>query len=471
MELLRDKTESTFAIKITRNPDCTENCIDGYELGLNETVSNIQENELLSEKFLEDTAESASSSVSSSSASEEVPLVKENSDEEKKIKFSNILIDMGLATDESFQVLVEKYYKENYDEAIGKILNDIDSEKMIDVPSGSESSASSVPEKHGPYGLRQVSGTDCFISSVIHLMKDIATYNPNNHAEKCDTITYNGLKYDAKQINELTSKLYSYIDGTNTNIERYKTSNPEEYTTAYTNLRKILNFEPGFGETTESLNVYSGILNCINNNTLTVHNLQIEDDMREHGAKSDFELDGITIKTNFKTYGDTEYLVMTRTVSINDRNLWMAIEFPKEKDGYKLIGKILHPVGHFVYVNYSDYQNPVIYNDSVVKRFKIKEENTGKIVADTNFLKNIKYPGDYSEKERDEEIKKENRYIPDYTEYLVLNEKQLTTSVLYKKIPLPPPLPPPPPRTSGGSRRKQKSKSKKTRRKYFVYNK
>ena len=125
-------------------------------------------------------------------------------------------------------------------------------------------------------------------------------------------------------------------------------------------------------------------------------------------------------------------------------------------------------------MNYSDYQNPVIYNDSVVKRFKIKDENTGKTVADKEFLKNIKYTHDYSEEERNKVIQEQKRYIPDYTEYLVLNEKQLTTSVLYKKIPLPPPLPPPPlsPHpSSGGSRRKQKSKSKKTRRKYFVYNK
>ena len=470
MYLLSNKIQSIFAIKITRKPGCTEHCIDGYELGLKETVSSVSQNELLSENFLEDTAESASSSVSSSSVSEEVPLVKENSDEEKKIKFSNILIDMGLATDESFQKLVEKYYNENYDEAIGKILNDIDSEKPIDAPSGSESSASSGPViggTHGPYGLRQVSGTDCFISSVIHLMKDITSYDPNNPpGDGCNEITYSGTSYNAKIINILTNELYKYISGTSDKIEEYKKFNPEHYKQAYTDLRKILDFKPGFGETTETINVYSEIANCIKPETLTVHNLQNENDIREHGKTSDFENDGVTIKTNFTTYRNTEYLVLNRTVKSNDRDIWMAIEFPQEKDGYSLIGKILHPPGHFVYVNYSDYENPVIYNDSVVEKFKIRDENVGKTQASTDVLRNIKYISGFNEEERDKQLETQNMYLATPTENLVNKEKQLTTSVLYKKIPTSPST-----SKGGSSRRKQKSKSKKTRRKYFVYNK
>lgn len=424
MDLLTKKTPSTFAIKITREPGCTENCIDGkYKLGLNEIVSGVSENELLSEKFLEDGQESASyTSLSEGSSS----ISSLSSDEDKKQKFSKILIEMGLATDESIKEISEKYYKENYDEAISKILNDIDSEKPIDAPSGSESSASSVSViggEHGPYGLRQVSGTDCFISSVIHLMKDITSYDPNNHVEKCDEITYNSKTYDAKNINMLTNELYKYISGTSENIETYKKSNPEHYIQAYKDLRNILGFKPGFGETTESLNVYSEIANCIKPGMLTVHNLQNEDDMREHGTKSDFENDGVTIKTDFTTYGNTEYLVLNRTVENNDRNIWMAIKFPPEKDGYRLIGKILHPPGHFVYINYSDYRNPVIYDDSIVKIFNITTLN-----------------------------------------YLFMKEEQLTTSVLYKKDSASA-------SKGGSSRRKQKSKSKKTRRKYFVYNK
>ena len=131
MDLLTKKTPSTFAIKITREPGCTENCIDGkYKLGLNEIVSGVPTvSELLSENFLEDGQESASSSASLSEGS---------STEDYSEKISYLSLDTSEINENKLEI-DEKYFEEAKQYALETIeslsssdsLSDTDFNKLL----------------------------------------------------------------------------------------------------------------------------------------------------------------------------------------------------------------------------------------------------------------------------------------------------------------------------------------------------
>ena len=496
--LLRQTDSQCFAIKITKvqKGSCvssdTKKCITSsskydYELDLDGIVSQtINSDELFNEAFFND---STSSTIASPSSSTIAPSTIAAPDASSTIAASTNASAQGNAApdtqnDEFFSKLldivefdkikdiVNKYGSEynadpkKFEEIVQKILFEMnDKEKVEKFESTSF---------HGPYGLRQESGTDCFISSAINLMKDIVEYVPSTHAgltAECDKANQEDID-NSKEINRLTGIMYTYIDGTAADIDQYSNEKTDNYSKTYQELRKLLNVPAGIGESSEILNTYSKIANCPNR-LIEITNLVSDDG---HYNKSNGEINFNVIEN----LNRSQYIIFNRTVDRNDetREQWDDLVFPTEftfdtNEKYVLVSKIFNPLGHMFYVNYNDPTTPIMYNDSVVDYFVVKSGNEAKTVFEdpsvrkqyNEFISTPENKGkDYQVLLKDFLEKNPNVFMPTPTESYVKREKKLVRSALYKKVDAATV-------NKGGSRKNQGKKQKRTKRNYYVYKK
>jgi hypothetical protein len=448
---LNPTNNKKFLVKIDKS---SGNCSTGFSIGSN--CFTIDDGftydigktglSIVNEAFLDIGSSSSSSSslapVSSSSSLAPVPNV--------LTEFYSKLIEMGIGESKASDLFTkynEKINEKNIPEIFDEIFkNDINTDTQPIAPSPIENG-------HGPNGLRQVSGTDCFISSVIHLMKDIESYDPNTHlglTEDClknsnSNSEANQKKIDnSKLINAYTYKMYNYIGGAIDDKE-YLTKTTDTYSGIYTELRALFELNPGVGEPIQCLTKYIEIANCPNE-IIQMVDLLNEDtenqNTNEIQKEADIDGDGNLTETNIGDY-TADYLILNRTVLVDttDRDAWTDIIFPTELGEYTLVGKILHPLGHYVYVSYIDPENPILYNDGDVSEFKVRDnvydEKTNKLVfpeiegewTEENYLKKSQ---EYQEQKM--KILKDNSLMePTYTESLFLRQNRLVTSCLYKK--------------------------------------
>lgn len=457
--LLSQKTPSVFAIKITKNNknNCVQEdnkkCIindmfdSAYELDLTTIVDkgDLNDNNLISEGFLNamsnETNSNALTIVDSKVASEETVASKEASaimDLIKKLEEMELL-DFYLNSDMDKAILNKESITE---EDINNLIEEIFKKKDEKVD---ETATKPKNNKHGNFGLPNI-GKVCYISSLIHLLKDIKTYKPNEN--------------DSNQINSLTAKLFK-------NIEEGKTSEYEaNYTALVTAFGKDSTKE---GDPSDILEKYE-LGNTVAKEIITAdaeNNKSIQDVFAE--------------KKNALT-ADYAIFTINRDVLNKPQSEWEKIDITSPEN-YELAGKILNPPGHFVYVNYDDQNKPILYDDSRVEEFKESSAKDGKTLFAPGIEKYDELLAEYKNISQTiyqqtgkpietiiEEYKtaektfldKNNLYKSiNYDEQRYNMQDQIVTMVLYKKKAA----------TSGGSRKNRGQQSKKTKRKYYVYRK
>jgi hypothetical protein len=452
---LNPTKNKTFLVKIEKS---SGDCSTGFLIGSNcFTINNVftydtgktASLKILNEDFLNtgSSSSSSSSTSSSSTSSTAAPVLKSD----LLTEFYSKLIEMGF-DDSKASELFTKYDKDiNEKEDVPKIFDEIfkNGENIVEKPIEPFINNNG----HGPNGLRQVSGTDCFISSAIHLMKDIESYVPREYDDiikECyqnpeQTLELNKLH----RINSSTGTMYEYIDGTTTDNE-YVNSSTELYTDLYTKLRTYLVGNPGgFGDPVDCLSQYIKIVNCekeIIQMAYLMDENTVNENTNEIQKEADIDSDGKLTENIINEY-TADYLILNRALlyDTTNRDAWTDIIFPPELGDYTLVGKILHPLGHYVYVSYIDPQNPILYNDGEVSEFKVRDgvkyyDDQHK--NEPKFIPNIKdewTDETYAEKskeyqkQKNEFLQKQNLVEPTYTESLFLRQDRLVTSCLYKK--------------------------------------
>lgn len=481
-DLLSQKTPSVFAIKITKKNknDCLQEankkCINNdmfdstYELDLTTIVDkgDLNDNNLISEGFLnamgkpsDDTNSNALTIVDSKVASEETVASKDDNKDDSKVASQETVpnkeasaMNMDLIHKLEEMELLDFYLKSDMDkkildkdpiteEDINNLIDEIFKKKDEKVD---ETAAKPKNDKHGNFGLPNI-GKVCYISSLIHLLKDIKTYKPNEN--------------DSNQINSLTAKLFK-------NIEEGKTSEYEaNYRALVTAFGKVPSKE---GDPSDILDKYD-LDNTVAKEIITAEEtMSIQDVFNE--------------KKNALTADYAIFTINRAAASTNTRSEWEEINITSPAN-YELAGKILHPPGHFVYVNYDDQNKPILYDDSRVEEFKKSSEKNGKKLFAPGIENYDKLLAEYKQISESiyqqtgksietiiEEYKKAEQAFLDknnlyksfnYDEQRYDMQDRIVTMVLYKKKTAA--------AITGGSRKNRAQKCKKTKRKYYVYRK
>lgn len=480
--LLSEKTPSVFAIKITKKNknDCRQEankkCINNdmfdstYELDLTTIVDkgDLNDNNLISEGFLnamgkpsDDTNSNALTIVDSKVASEKTVGSEEMDDSKDDSKVASQetvpneeasdrvdlihkleemeLLDFYLKSDMDKKILDKHPITE---EEINNLIEEIFKKKDEKVD---ETAAKPKNDKHGNFGLPNI-GKVCYISSLIHLLKDIKTYKPTEN--------------DSDPINSLTAKLFK-------NIEEGKTSEYDaNYRALVTAFGKVPSKE---GDPSDILDQYK-LGSKVAKEIITAEgNQSIQDVFND--------------KKNALT-ADYAIFTINRAVFNIHQSEWEKIDITSPEN-YELAGKILHPPGHFVYVNYDDQNKPILYDDSRVEEFKKSSEKDGKTLFAPGIEKYDELLAEYKEisqtiyqqtgkpietiieeykKAEQEFLDKNNLYKSfNYDEQRYDMQDRIVTMVLYKKKAAA--------AITGGSRKNRAQKSKKTKRKYYVYRK
>ena len=345
--------------------------------------------------------------------------------------------------------LLDFYLKSNIDKAIlTKESSEEDIQKLIEEifkKIDKDATKTEVTnEKHGNFGLPNI-GKVCYISSLIHLLKDIKTYNPDES--------------DSNQINSLTAKLFNYIER----------GDKGEYETNYNALVTALGKDPTKeGDPNDVLGKYTL------GDTVTIEDVVPQDDK---SIKDVFNEKKQALKT--------DYGIFTINRNVDDRPNWEKID-TTAPNNYELAGKILNPPGHFVYINYDDQNKPILYDDSRAEEFKDSSEIDGKKLFAPGIDKYDSLLTEYKEISKqifkqvgktvetlieeyqaaEQKFLEENKLYKstNYDEQRFKMQDKIVTMVLYRKKEAAPAV-------SGGSRKNRRQKSKKTKRNYYTYKK
>jgi len=456
-EYITEGANCKFALQILKK-DCTTSddmCIDfeksNYLLNLNIKVPKETDfsKKLIDEEFLKPAASTASASTgvaktaTSTSDATSAPSAAATSATTVRIDIITQLQDMELL-DFYFKSDIDKSIltKEATEEDIQKLIEEIF--KKIDKTTTKTEVTNKV---HGNFGLPNI-GKVCYISSLIHLLKDIKTYKP--------------VENDSNPINSLTAKLFKYIE----------TGDKDKYEDNYNALVTAFGIDPTKeGDPNDVLNKYTL------GDTVTIENIVLQDVKFE-------TVDDKSIQDVFnekKKTLTTDYGIFTINRNVNDQPKWETFDTTPPAN-YELAGKILNPPSHFVYINYDDQNKPIVYDDSRAEEFKDSSEKEGKKLFAPSIEKYDELLTEY--KEISEQIFKQvgktlETLIKEYqaAEQIFLEENQLykstnydeqrfkmqdkiVTMVLYRKK-----------EASGGSRKNRQQKSKKTKRNYYTYKK
>ena len=342
--------------------------------------------------------------------------------------------------------LLDFYFKSDIDKAIlTKESTEEDIQKLIDEIfkkiDKTTTKTEVTNEAHGNFGLPNI-GKVCYISSLIHLLKDIKTYKP--------------VENDSNPINSLTAKLFKYIE----------TDNKGEYEANYNALVTALGKNPTEeGDPNDVLGKYEL------GNTVTIENVVPQDGKTTQNV--------FTEKKNALT---TDYAIITINRNVNDQPNWETFDTTPPAN-YELAGKILNPPSHFVYINYDDQNKPIVYDDSRAEEFKDSSEKEGeklfapgienydsllteyKKISQTIFEqvgKTVEILIEEYQAAEQKFLEKNQLYkSTNYDEQRFKMQDKIVTMVLYRKKEA----------VSGGSRKNRRQKSKKTKRNYYTYKK